>query len=209
MTWLEAHFDSQVCFPDKMKLTAENKVVDWSWLCRWNHLLNPLSVFVPALTAAALFNCVEIKSLSWLHSFFLYPPAEQQDAGAAEWKTTWYMFWLIRLLNVGGSLISPSVSAARDREIRCLMSVYFYTTFPKKRQKILLPVFSISGQVTIPPDCVVSGWTHPVLCCPFLLSCFKLLSWMLLSKPVSHFKPYISAIFVLEIGKLSQNVRQI
>lgn len=45
------------------------------------------------------------------------------------------MFWLIRLLNVGGSLISPSVSAARDREIRCLMSVYFYTTSQKKKRE--------------------------------------------------------------------------
>lgn len=64
--------------------------------------------------------------------FFSCPPAEQQDAGVAEREATRYMFWLIRLLNVGGSLISPSVSAARDREIHCLMSGYFYTTFQKK-----------------------------------------------------------------------------
>lgn len=127
---------------------------------------------------------------------FFCSPAEQHDAGAAEWEATWYMFWLIRLLNVGGSLISPSVSAARDREIRCLMSVYFYTTSQEKREKkILLPVFSISGQGTIHPDCVVGAETQPILCCLFLLWSFTVIIWTLASKQTSqsHFEPWVSA----------------
>lgn len=125
-----------------------------------------------------------------------YSPAEQHDAGAAEWEATWYMFWLIRLLNVGGSLISPSVSAARDREIRCLMSVYFYTTSQKKREKKILlrqcSVFQVKERFILTASSVRRLSQSYVAC--FSWS-FTFIIWMLASKQTSqsHFEPWVSA----------------